>query len=168
MKKETVKMILVFIESLLQHMINMTTYLSSSKSDRELIQATYEKFRIKMRDFNDPTEDDWDDRQLRDFLFYLKIDTGDFIEFLDTIYYKNLNEINSYGYEIQKIYGVLNNMKSEIEKQVNVMGDVITEHQKNIEALSENQSLLLGLSNITISQDISEPSDVLVESDIED
>ena len=72
---------------------------------------------------------------------------SDFIEQLDILYYKSINKFRLYNLEVGEIKATLGKMKTEIEEQVNEMGEMLLDHQKSIENLYTNQSLMIGLTS---------------------
>ena len=89
------------------------------------------------------------------------------MEQLDLLYYKSLRSIRSYDSEIRSLQATLGKMKTEIEEQVNEMGEMLLDHQKSIENLYTNQSLMIGLTS-SVPLELETAEDNTEETKIED
>lgn len=146
----------------------MTNFVVVDSDKTEILQKAYDQITQLMEHHLSSVSEEVTEQQLRDFLFFVKCDIGDFIEQLDIIYYKSLSKIRSYDSDIQFIRSSLGKMKTEIEEQINGMGEILDDHQKSIENLFTNQSLMFGLTNMSAVEESVECPEIEEVASMED
>ena len=165
MKKLDLLLLRCSFEYLTKHIAFMSIYVSGTKENEDLIRNKYAEFLNNINSLYTSLDEEISELDFRDFLLYFKIYSEEFIEIADSIFYNTLKKIPSYDKEIISIKNTLGKMKTEIETQINSMGEVLTDHHKSIENLYTNQSMLIGLSNIEFIPSNEEHKD---ENNVED
>lgn len=149
MKKDTLFLITKNFDSMIKHMMTMANYVITDEKDKKIIIMSYERLKESMENLANSASNPIEDTEIKFFLLFLKTEMSDFIEQLDILYYKSINKFRLYDSEVREIKTTLGKMKIEIEEQVNEMGEMLLDHQKSIENLYTNQSLMIGLTSST-------------------
>lgn len=167
MKKDTLFLITKNFDSMIKHMMTMANYVITDEKDKKIIMMSYERLKESMEHLANSSSDPIEDTEIKFFLLFLKTEMSDFIEQLDILYYKSINKFRLYDSEVREIKTTLGKMKTEIEEQVNEMGEMLLDHQKSIENLYTNQSLMIGLTS-SVPLDLETAEDNTEETKIED
>ena len=167
MNKLSLLLIAEMFNSLLNHMTTIVSYVIANEEEVSSLQSSYNRFNQKLNEVLSSAQENVDDQKLRDFIFFIKCESTDYVEQLDLLYYKSLRSIRSYDSEIRSLQTTLGKMKTEIEEQVNEMGEMLLDHQKSIENLYTNQSLMIGLTS-SVPLELETAEDNTEETKIED
>ena len=167
MRKDTLFLITKNFDSMIKHMMTMANYVITDEKDKKIIIMSYERLKENMEHFANSSSDPIEDAEIKFFLLFLKTEMSDFIEQLDILYYKSINKFRLYDSEVREIKTTLGKMKTEIEEQVNEMGEMLIDHQKSIENLYTNQSLMIGLTS-SVPLELEAAEDNTEETKIED
>ena len=153
---------------MIKHMMTMANYVITDEKDKKIIIMSYERLKENMEHLANSSSDPIEDAEIKFFLLFLKTEMSDFIEQLDILYYKSINKFRLYDSEVREIKTTLGKMKIEIEDQVNKMGEMLDDHQKSIENLFTNQSLMFGLTNMSAVEESVECPEIEEVASMED